>query len=123
MKTRLPHMILLTLAVALLVPSASFAEGPAGVTVFNFVRAESDNQMKEYVEQAGAIGRLFHLRDPWSVEPDEQPTIRGNRDTLYSFAIFDLTTPVVVTKPEPPDGRFQSAGGRFWGRFSIPAPG
>ena len=71
--------------------------------MFNFVRAESDNQMQSYVDQIGGIGKLHHLREPWSVEPDKQPTIRGNRDTLYSFAVFDLATPVVISKPESPD--------------------
>ena len=87
--------------------SVSAVADPVKVTAFNFVRAESDNQMASYVDQAGGIGKLFHLRDPWSVEPDEQPTIRGNRDTLYSFAVFDLSTPVTIIKPESPD-RFQS---------------
>jgi hypothetical protein len=38
---------------------------------------------------------------------DQQTIIRMNRDTLYSFAIFDLATPVTITKPEA-RGRFQS---------------
>lgn len=88
--------------------SSSFAAEPTKVTAFNYVRAESDHQMAEYSGRTGGVGKLSHLRDPWSVEPDKQPTIRGNRDTLYSFVVFDLTTPVTITKPKAPDGRFQS---------------
>lgn len=85
----------------------AFAADPMKVTAFNFVRAESDNQMVAYVKDNGGIGKLRHMRDPWSVDPDKQPTIRGNRDTLYSFIVLDLTTPAVITKPKSSD-RFQS---------------
>lgn len=36
-----------------------------------------------------------------------QTTIRGNRDILYSFGVYDLASPVTVIKPASPD-RFQS---------------
>lgn len=75
------------------------------VTVFNFTRAESDLQMKGYVEKAGGIGKMLHMREPYSVE--NQTTIRGNRDTLYSMGVFDLTTPLTIVKPDSPK-RFQS---------------
>lgn len=91
---------------ALAMASPAFAEDPAKVDIFNFVRAESDNQMQGYADK-GAFGQFTHNRDPYPVELDQQVTIRGNRDTLYSFAVFDLTTPVTITKPESPD-RFQS---------------
>jgi hypothetical protein len=38
---------------------------------------------------------------------DEQAVIRMNRDTLYSSAVFDLTTPVTITLPDAGD-RFRS---------------
>lgn len=75
------------------------------VNVLNFVRAESDNQFRGYAAKAGGVGKILHMREPYSVE--NQTTIRGNRDTLYSAAVFDLTTPVTITKPESPN-RFQS---------------
>ena len=75
------------------------------VDVHNFVRAESDMQLKAYARKAGGMGRFLHMRDPYSV--DNQTTIRGNRDTLYSMGVFDLATPVTIVKPESPD-RFQS---------------
>ncbi len=34
-------------------------------------------------------------------------TVRGNRDTLYSFGVFDLRSPLTITLPAP-EGRYQS---------------
>lgn len=75
------------------------------VNVGNFIRAESDMQMKGYADKAGGVGTFLHMRETYSVE--NQVTIRGNRDTLYSMAVFDLNTPVTIIKPDSPD-RFQS---------------
>jgi len=85
--------------------SPLIAADPVEVTVLNFVRAESDVQMKGYAKKAEGIGKFLHMREPYSLE--DQTTIRVNRDTLYSLAVFDLTTPVTITKPKSPD-RFQS---------------
>jgi hypothetical protein len=75
------------------------------VTVDNFVRAETDMTLKRYVDQ-GAFGKLLHLRQPTPI--DKQDVIRMNRDTLYSFGIFDLdASPVTILKPDS-KGRFQS---------------
>jgi hypothetical protein len=84
---------------------SSAAVGGETVNVLNYIRAESDFQFKSYAAQAGGIGKLVHLREPYSVE--HQVTIRGNRDTLYSMGVFDLTAPVTIVKPESSD-RFQS---------------
>jgi len=75
------------------------------VNALNYVRAESDTQFKGYAAKAGGVGKFLNLREPYSVE--DQTTIRGNRDTLYSVGVYDLTEPVTVVKPESPD-RFQS---------------
>jgi hypothetical protein len=97
--------ILLSIATLILVlPDCVLADG-IPVTVQNFVRAESDMQFKGYAEKAGGVGTLLHMREPYSVE--NQTTIRGNRDTLYSVGVFDLNEPVTIVKPESPN-RFQS---------------
>ncbi len=94
------------LAAVLAIPGALLRAQGVEVNVTNYVRAESDYQMREYVKNLGAgVGKLTHMREMYSV--DHQTTIRGNRDTLYSIGVFDLTTPVTVIKPESPD-RFQS---------------
>ena len=85
--------------------STSSAADPVEVTVLSFVRAESDAQLKGYTAKAGGVGKFLHMREPYSLE--DQTTIRVNRDTLYSLGVFDLTTPVTITKPESSD-RFQS---------------
>lgn len=74
------------------------------VTVDDFVRAETDMTMKRYVAQGG-FGKFLHVRQPAPI--DKQDVIRMNRDTLYSAGVFDLTTPVTITKPDS-RGRFQS---------------
>jgi hypothetical protein len=75
------------------------------VNVLNYVRAESDMQFKGYAAKAGGVGKFFNFREVYSVK--NQVTIRGNRDTLYSFGVYDLTSPVTIIKSDSPD-RFQS---------------
>jgi hypothetical protein len=57
------------------------------VTVANFTRAETHMYFEKSVRE-GALGRLLHNRTPTPI--DEQDVIRMNRDTLYSFGVFDL---------------------------------
>ena len=96
--------ILITgISILVLVP-AHAADAPT-VTAFNYVRAESDIQMKGYIESFDILGKFHHNRQPYDV--DNQITIRGNRDTLYSFGVFDLRSPVTITLPES-EGRYQS---------------
>jgi hypothetical protein len=75
------------------------------VTAHNYVRAESDSQMKGYIEKFDCFGKFSHFRKPYDV--NNQVTVRGNRDTLYSVGVFDLRSPVTVTLPET-GGRYQS---------------
>jgi len=86
-----------------LISTALLAGEP--VNVLNYVRAESDTQFKGYAAKAGGVGKLMNLREVYSVK--DQTTIRGNRDTLYSVGVYDLTSPVTIVKPASPD-RFQS---------------
>jgi len=96
--------ILITgIAIFALAP-AHAADAPE-VTGFNYVRAESDIQMKGYIESFDILGKFHHSRQPYDV--DNQITIRGNRDTLYSFGVFDLRSPVTIRLPET-GGRYQS---------------
>ncbi|MBL9125221.1 MAG: DUF1254 domain-containing protein [Planctomycetaceae bacterium] len=69
------------------------------VTVDNFRRAESDNYFARFVQEGG-FGKFKHERELASI--DNQTVIRLNRDTLYSFGVFDLAAaPVTVTLPDP----------------------
>jgi hypothetical protein len=75
------------------------------VTVYEYVRAETDVQFRKYSEFMGCFGKFVHGREPYSVE--HQITHSSNRDTLYSFGTFDLTHPLTVTLPGT-NGRYMS---------------
>ena len=87
------------------VTGPALAQDPFQVTAHNYVRAETDFQMKEYVDKYGCFAKFHHSRDAYDV--NNQVTIRANRDTLYSFGVFDLRSPVTITLPET-GGRYQS---------------
>jgi hypothetical protein len=83
---------------------SALAEDAPNVTAFNYVRAESDLQMKLWIEKLDNFGKFFHNRKPYE---EKRVTVRGNRDTLYSFGVFDLRSPLTITLPDP-QGRYQS---------------
>src|SRR5210317_1318332 len=109
MKThsRIQHTLqaLLVTCLSIFALSSAHAADPVKVTAFNYVRAESDVQMKGYIESFKCFGKFHHNRQPYDV--DNQITVRGNRDTLYSFGVWDLRSPVTVTLPDT-KGRYQS---------------
>jgi len=76
------------------------------VTLDNFARAASDIELDKYVALAGGINRFYHFREPTPV--DNQPTIRMNRDTLYSTAVVDISEGATLTLPEVGE-RYMSA--------------
>jgi hypothetical protein len=63
----------------------------------NWVRAETDKMFKNFAEHGG-FGKFLKTRKPTPI--DAQTVVRMNRDTLYSFGIFDLTSPVTITIPD-----------------------
>ncbi len=76
------------------------------VTPDNFIRAESDMYFSSVAVSENSLGKFSHRRELFSI--DHQTVVRGNRDTLYSSAIFDLEAgPVTVTLPDSGD-RFMS---------------
>jgi len=95
---------LLAGAVSLAVFGAAWADDPKHVDLTSFNRAETDTYLNRMVEQ-GAFGKFMHERDFIAI--DAQDVIRSNRDTLYSFAVFDLTEPVTITLGDG-EGRYQS---------------
>jgi len=96
---------LLITGISIFALAPAHAKDPVKVTADNYVRAESDIQMRGYIESYNNFGKFEHFREPYDV--DNQITIRGNRDTLYSFGVWDLTSPVTVTLPDT-KGRYQS---------------
>lgn len=79
------------LALAFTLAGATMTCAAETVTVSNLVRAETDQYFSSVVEASGGIGLFQHYRQPTPVE--NQQVIRMNRDTLYSAAVFDLSTP------------------------------
>src|SRR5215471_18860395 len=87
--------------------AAALAQQSSGtsvpVTVDNYIRAQSDVYFGQTVK-AGAFGRFRHGGELAPVA--SRGIVRPNRDTLYSFAVFDFDAgPVTVTLPD--------AGNRF----------
>ena len=91
--------------IAVFTLASAHAEDLVQVTVDNYVRAETDVQIKGYVETMDAFGKFNHNRKHYDV--DNQVTVRGARDFVYSFGAFDLTSPLTIKMPDP-EGRFQS---------------
>ena len=71
------------------------------MNVDNFARAETDRMFAGLQRDAGGVNRLAHNRTPAPV--DHQTVIRMNRDTLYSFAVVDISEPAAITIPEHGD--------------------
>ena len=89
-------------------PAATTANAPVLVTADNFNRAETDKYFGDFVKR-GALGRFWHFRELPSIDID---SVRPNRDTLYSHAVFDLDAgPATITLPD--------AGKRFMSMIVI----
>jgi hypothetical protein len=76
---------------------------PLKVNADNFRRAETHRMMAGLQRDAGAVNLFSHNREPAPV--DKQTVIRMNRDTLYSFAVVDISEGAALTVPD--------AGGRY----------
>jgi hypothetical protein len=70
------------------------------------LRTRRNRQDHARLRRAGRFREFHHIRNP--VPIDEQAVVRMQVDTLYSFGVFDLTTPVTITLPDTGD-RFMSA--------------
>jgi hypothetical protein len=79
-------------------PPLLAAEDSVTVNVDNFPRAETDMQIGRMLKMGGDINKWTHNRVPTPL--DKQNVIRINRDTLYSFAIVDISKGATVTMPD-----------------------
>jgi hypothetical protein len=82
--------------------SVALAQLPSGaaapVTVDNYNSAQTDVYFGQTVK-AGALGKFRHGRELAPIV--NRGIVRPNRDTLYSFAVFDFDAgPVTVTLPD-----------------------
>ncbi len=69
------------------------------VNVDNYVRAETAAQFDRFAKMAGGVNKWAHNRTPTPLE--KQNVIRMNRDTLYSFALVDISKGATLTLPDP----------------------
>lgn len=76
------------------------------VDINNYVMAETAGQFDRILKVTGGINKLQSFRDPTPL--DKQSVIRMNRDTLYSFAIVDISKGAKLIMPQT-DGRYNSA--------------
>lgn len=103
---------LLILAISFLLISCSVRQDAQKVDVEllqptpeNFSSAMADIYWQEVMDRGGD-NKFTHLRQVSSVET--QNIIRENRDTLYSWGIFDVTQGLTLTLP-PSSGLYMSA--------------
>jgi hypothetical protein len=88
----------MSLALASAVASAQPTSPTEPATVENYNRAQTDVYFAGVVKNGG-FGKFRHGRE--LSPPVQQGIVRPNRDTLYSFAIFDLDAgPVTITLPD-----------------------
>ena len=85
---------------------AFFESREIPITIDNFVRAATEIEFAKYLSLSGGVNKLFHVHEPTAI--DQQPTIRMNRDTLYSMAVIDVSQGAELTLPETGD-RYISA--------------
>ncbi|WP_322922022.1 DUF1254 domain-containing protein [Nocardioides renjunii] len=57
--------------------------------------------MADLQRDAGRVNQFMHNREPAAI--DKQTVIRLNRDTLYSFAVVDISAGAVLTVPDAGD--------------------
>ena len=71
---------------------------PTKVNAMNFIEAQTAMQFDTYQKQAGGVNKVHNNRQP--VPVDNQPTIRMNRDTLYSMIVVDISESATITLPD-----------------------
>jgi hypothetical protein len=82
------------------------------VTEENYGLAESEVIFMDYVNKiskatgTNGVGVFMHNRK--GADPEDRAIMRINFDTIYSFAVVDLTEDLSLTMPET-NGRYQSA--------------
>ena len=80
------------------------SNGITPVTTSNYAKAETTGILKDYIHKIAShscsdgIGVFMHKKA--AMDPHDRTILRANFDTLYSFAVVDLSTPATVVLPE-----------------------
>ena len=104
MKTSILVTLILTLA-GMLIGQAASAEDVVKVTADNYVRAETDYRSRRMSRASAALGNSSTAGSPTMSKTRSPSEPIGTRSN--SFGVFDLTSLVTVTLPDP-KGRYQS---------------
>ena len=74
------------------------------VTKKNYAKAETIDILNDYIQKiskhtcSNGIGVLMHNRE--AMNPADRTILRANFDTLYSFAVLDLSSPATIVLPD-----------------------
>jgi hypothetical protein len=102
MRRSFAHLSFTLVAVLFFGVQQVYAAGaPITVNVDNFARAQTDMQIGRMLEATKGVNKWSHNRLPTPL--DKQNVIRMNRDTLYSFALVDISKGATVTLPDVGD--------------------
>lgn len=77
---------------------------PTQITTSNYAFAETEVILSEYVQKiskatcSGGVGVYRHLRA--AMDPTDRTIVRPNFDTMYSFAVLDLSNPATIVMPD-----------------------
>ncbi len=82
-----------------------FTDNGVIVTPETYPTLETSHQLLKNQDLAG-INTFLHKRD--LAPTDNQPIVRMNRDTYYSFAVVDVSKGATITMPELPKGKYMS---------------
>lgn len=83
--------------------------GNETVYINDFNRAQTDVSMYESILSAGSIGKLYNQQTFTQINNSSQyQVVRMNCDTLYSYAVFDLSLEGVIIELPANDGPYMS---------------
>lgn len=74
----------------------------------NYPTLETSRQMLKNQSLVG-VNKILHKR--MLTPTDNQPVVRMNRDTFYSFAVVDVSKGATITMPDIPKGKYMSIQG------------
>ena len=75
------------------------------VTSASYPTDETSHQMLKNQDLVG-VNKFLHKRK--LTPTDEQPVVRMNRDTYYTFAVIDVSEGATITTPAVPEGKYMS---------------
>lgn len=82
-----------------------FTEQGTVVTPASYPTDETSHQMLKNQDLVG-VNKFLHKRQ--LTPTDQQPVVRMNRDTYYSFVVVDVSKGATITLPNVPEGKYIS---------------